>query len=76
VATVSAVATVPTSVDVLSTAGISNVFCILAVNVVPAIAGFYTVGKRVTQLDLATRKVAPCLTKSWLSALGPRFLGR
>ncbi len=75
-AKVSAVAAVPTSVDVLSTTVISNVSGILAVYVVPAVAGFSTVGKA-TQLDPATRKVEPRLTKSWLAwlrALGPTLL--
>jgi hypothetical protein len=43
----------------------------LAVYLVPAVADFSSVGKRITQLDPATRKVAPHLTKSWLRALGP-----
>jgi hypothetical protein len=45
VAKVSAVATIPTYVDVLSATGISNVSCIPAVVVVPVVADFSTVIK-------------------------------
>ncbi len=45
VAKVSAVATIPTYVDVLSATSISNVSCVPAVVVVPAVADFSTVTK-------------------------------
>jgi hypothetical protein len=45
VAKVSAIATIPTYVDVLSATGISNVSCVPALVVVPAVADFSTIIK-------------------------------